>query len=733
MGDAPATDAAREDLCRPGKIVDGVRADGVAIIAMGLMTSEGQAATDDLDRNRLQAIAEGVAGTESCGTTPVPANVTNGAFLNAEDANALNRLFAQMGALLEGLTPGESFNCPDSDCVDGRLQIPVDPGVGGFRLVVEVDPGAPDLQLAAPDGTTTVLDSRVSSISGATTSLLESGSLQTVDVATSGGAEATGVWTLITDPSVTALVDLYYFWDVTLTVEAPAGVVIGESSPVTIVVRDAAGAPIDLSAYESADLVAGIDGIETIFAPTGEGWTADVAVPVDAAVTSMQVHGSVSAVTAPHGIELGPIRVERQLTTEFPPSFPTLAPAQLDLGRMEGSTSAEAVLTVTGAERGGTRVCFGAAELMAPAAAGSVSLAPDVDCADVDAGATVEIPVRLDVADVADGRVAGTLPVQLHGVDPGEPIAVDVPVTATMIRPINPTTALGLLLLLVLGALLCAWATAVVTRRWYGSYRLGRFAKYVSVPVTVGASGPRRRDDAPELVSPAEFRALSPSARGRLMEFTAGPVEHRVKFPIFPLAEPRALVRGAHGTAVPVTHNPRSTTDPAERLTDFPGSVGFVILTERPLAGAAPETIAGTLLLVIDPGDTSTVAQLLPDRLAELARVNWSAEVTRAHEAWEALSRPAGKQADLAAGSRTGADRRGRTPAAGNAPTPRDHTDPAAASAPPPPRSGPGAPPPRGATPASHDAAPPRTPARSDGDRPHPPPAQVPPPPPPRR
>ncbi|QDB79063.1 hypothetical protein FE251_06525 [Georgenia wutianyii] len=723
-GDRPATEAARLELCEPGGTVDGIRADDVAVIAMGLMTSEGEGAATPVDRDRLQAIAEGSAGGESCGSVPVPADVTNGAFLNADDAGALARLFAHMGALLERFTSTGTAECP-RDCTEGRLAIPVDPGLGGFRIVAQSSAGAAPMQLVAPDGSTSVLDAPTAEVGGAGVSVLTSSSLTTVDVRDVGAD--TGTWTLVTDPTATTVIDLYHFWGVTLTVEAPDGVVIGEPSRLRIVPRTADGSPVPLDVYGSAVMEATVDGEASDFRADGDGWLGEVTVPTDVAVSSLTVSGRATAVTTPGGIQLGPVTVEQVLSTQFPPSFPVIAPAELDFGRLDGATTARAVLTLTGAERGPTRACFGAGTVSAPEQAGAVRLGTATECVEIEADASVDVAVDLDAQEQADGRINGTLPVTLQGVD-GDQIEAQVRVTGTMVRPVDVAAQLSLVAVLTGLALGLAYLSAVVARRLLGRFRLGPQTKYAEVPVRMTERGLERTDGATALLSSEEFRHLP--VHGRVRSFQAGPVRHVVRYPWNPLAEPQALVTVPG--RVPVTHVVKGRRGPWTRQTELPGSVGFVVATERP---TTPEgDLRGTLVMVIDPGQQS-VASLLPHRLAELARVPWAREVARARAAWEQVA--SGAAVTGASGTRPHLSQDGdgtTTPArpvpagGGSAPPPR--RDVPSVSAPPPRGRSDGPPPPRERVPENgrrrvggQDAPPPPSPGRSG----------TPPPPPPRR
>lgn len=681
VGDAPATDAARAELCAPGGIIDGVRADGVAVVAMGLMTAEGRGSVTQLDRDRLQAISEGQGGVEQCGTVPVPESTTNGAFLTADDAGALSRLFAQMGALLEAGSNGQSFLCPGDVCVGGRLEIPVDPGVGGFRTVIEAVAGSPAPQLVAPDGTTVALDAATAEAGGATVSTLAGNGLITVDVRTPG--ETPGTWTLVTDPSNSTVVDLYYFWGVTLAVDAPEGVVIGETSTVRVVPLTAAGTPLDLSSLQQAELTATIDGVATPFAITDGAWVAEVTVPQTDAVSALTVTGQATALTTPHQIALGPVSVEQTLATAFPPAFPSITPAELDFGRLSESTSAQATLQVVGAERGPTQACFGVGTVTGPEAAGETTLRADGECVHVPAGESVEVTVTLSAAGRADGLVTGQLPVQLIGVDGGDPIEIDVPISAAMVRPIDTATRNWLVVALTLAALALAWATAAIGQRLVGRFAISDFAKIAVVPVRATAAGLQRRDGSTPLLEIEDFRNLR-AVKGK--SFEAGPATFRVRYPIFPLREAQPLVLGRDGR-VPISHVTRSSSSPGERFSDLPGSNGFTVVTDHPRG--SERDIEGDLVVILDPPAGSGIAERLSARLVEINRVRWSAEIDRAREAWSTFDANAASRASKPSrGGRTDDGRPGQDDGAPPAARDSDGGRAADLAGPPPPRRG---------------------------------------------
>lgn len=734
-GDRPATDAARVDLCEPGGIIDSARADGVAVIALGLLTSEGQGAVTPLDRERLQAIAEGTGGAESCGTVPVGDSVTNGAFLNADDAGALNRLFAQTVALIGGASGGRSVVCPGDGCVDGRLPIPVDDGVGGFRLVLEQTDGAPAPQLVAPDGETVVLDSAVTEVAGVPVSVLTSSSLLSVDVRDADSA--VGTWTLLTDPASTTVIDLYYFWGISLVAQAPTGILVGDSSELRIVAQDATGSPVDLAALGSVTLDLTIDGAPAQVSLDDGAWTTQIDVPVTDAVSALAVAGRATAVTAPNGIALGPVAIEQRLETEFPPSFPTVAPAQIELGRLAEATTTSVPLTLTGADRGPTRVCFAPGEVTAPERAGSVTLASTQECVELEAGASAEVTVDFAAQDAADGRIEGVLPVQLFGVDPGDPIELDVAVSGTMVRPVDEGTRVLLVAGFIALALAIAWAAAAISRRVLNRFDLSNQARFAQVPVRVTGAGPTPTNGQSALIL-AEKLDFVPRRGSRTAAMTIGPARYSIRYPLNPLARAEPLVTGTSGQ-VPITDVVTTVARPAHRQVRLPGSVGLVVITARPDDGAPDDAIDGTLVVVIDPGKTGDLRAIVAERLSQLNGVRWGDEVARAHQEWAAIrtAAPAATSGSTAGGrgSRNGGGSASgasgapgdtpdgpparRTPGSdpqrpGDGPPPRrtssdTGTGTGSGSTPPPRRGAPDMPPPRRSTsPGPDDPPPPR-------------------------
>ncbi len=651
-GSGPATDAGRAELCAPQGIADGVRADGVTVVALALFTASGGGSVTEQDRNRLQAIAEGVGAGESCGTVPIPADSTPGAYLKADDAGALRRLFAQAAALIEGGTPGQSVACPDPTCVDGRLAIPLDAGVEGFRLVVDTDAAAAAPRLMAPDGSVITLDRASAQVAGATVAVASRDGLMTIDLR--DPASAGGTWTLLLAAGQQAQIDLYYFWGITLAISAPEGVVIGATSELRIVPRHSDGTPADLGELASVDLAVTVDGVASDAVADAGGWTVSTTVPAAQAVGAVTVEALARGVSDPHSIKLGPVSAAAALDTSFPPSFPSVMPRRVELSRMVGDEPGSATLTFTGAERGPTQACLGQVSLTGPEPAGALTFDSAEPCVTIAADETVRLTVSVTAEHPADGQVVGTLPVELTGVD-GDKLTVELPVAASMVRPVDEGERWGLVALFVLLALAFAWLTASVARRIADRFVLGTDAKAASIPVVVAGGTVRRSDDSGRaLADPAEdFRHLGYAKRTRKASFSAEGVTFFRRIPVIPLRPAQAWVRADDGSVIVTDVLGDAPVDGTRAPARFPGTTGFVFVAQG-AAADDPQAIRGRLVLIVD--SPRGVAAVLDDRLGLVtAGTSWELVVERVRKAWLAREEAAAASAAPSTTRRKGA------------------------------------------------------------------------------
>jgi hypothetical protein len=563
--------AAREELCAAQGVVDSVRGAGTSVIALALFTEEAGGSVTEADREQLRALAEGVAADGvTCGTAPIPTTAASGAYLRADQPDALRRLFSGAGALIQGGTPAESVACPGDGCVGGMLTVPVDPAVASYRVIFETTDGAAPVALVAPDGTETVVAEGAVDLPSARVVTSTRSGLFVTDVTPTNEA-ARGEWRVLTDPARVTIIDLYYFWGTQLAVEAPAGLVVGQQNEVVVTPRRTDGRAVDPTQLASLTVDVLVDGVVATPQPREDGSVVvGVDLTGDSAPAEIKLQATARATSAPSGTALGPVATTTRLTTQLPPSYPTLAPTRLDLGRLVGAEPAMATLTLTGSDRGDTRACFAADDLTGPPDAGGLSLEVP-DCVDVPANGTVDVDVSLRSEHPADGAVSGSMTVRLTGVDAAEAVALDVPISSTMVRPVDEGTRWALVGGLLLLGLLLAAGVALLGRHLSDRYPLGPDLRSVSVPVVVGPSGIRRRDRG-ELLRLEDFEPLR--VPGRAARFSARELSFDRRWSPWPWSPLRGRVRATSGAIVVTDGKHGRSLDPAATAApvDFPGT-----------------------------------------------------------------------------------------------------------------------------------------------------------------
>ena len=217
------------------------------------------------------------------------------------------------------------------------------------------------------------------------------------------------------------------------------------------------------------------------------------AIPAGGAASQLALEATATATTAPSGIALGPVTTSTTMPTVLPPSYPSFTPTSLAFPAIVGDGTSTATIVLTGSARGDTRACFGTSAVDGPQDAGKVTTSTADPCVEVPAGKTVSVELVLRAEHPADGRLQGTVPVTLTGVDAAQDITVDVPITSSMVRPVDEGKRWGLTSIFVLLAAILAYLVAHLGRSLADRYALGENAHVASLPVTVGATGVERR------------------------------------------------------------------------------------------------------------------------------------------------------------------------------------------------------------------------------------------------
>lgn len=532
------TDAAVEQMCAPQGVVDSLRGDGIAVIALALFTSSGDGAVTSTDADLLRAVAEGEGDSTECGTVPVPENYTSGAYLHAADAGALRRVFAGAGTMIEGGQQALTATCPGEGCVDGQFRVPLDPGVSGFRLVLDgVREDAPPV-LRSPDGEEAELTSGRQAFGEGELSATSRDGLTVVDLAFPSGGSPGGSWVMDTQatPERISVVDLYYFWGVGLEVRAPDGLTIGQTSTLEAVLTYADGTPVQPEPFQSLSVRMSVGGEDLALAPDDPGtFRGEYEVPGQGAPSALDVSVVAEAVSSPSSVRLGPVTVSSRLGTVLPPAFATLITTELSMPQIVADGTARGPLEFRGSESGETQVCVEDVTVSGPAGAGVIDVATEGECLAIDAGASVEWPVEVVPSQPADGRVDGVITLRMTAVDGVDTITVGVPFDASMMRPVNEPLRWALEALLVLVGLLIPIAIAWVTNYFNGTYRVSSRTVQAQAPVTVTAVGLVSRRSK-TLLTIDDFEGLKVSGDRRWSKVD-GVVRLRRRLPWWPFGE----------------------------------------------------------------------------------------------------------------------------------------------------------------------------------------------------
>ena len=541
--------AALSEICAPNGVADGLRASGISVVALALFSEVGSVTPEQ--RAQLRAIAEGAADGVTCGESPVPSDAAAGAYLRADDAGALRRLFAGIGALLEGGTQSETRFCPSDRCADGVLDFPVDRGISGLELIVDAAAGTPAPRLVDPEGDVYDLVAGTHEAPWGTVAVTARDGLTVAELAFDDvdGAHV-GPWSADLADLGQATADLFYFWGAQLDVTAPGGLVVGETSDVEVVLS-VNGQPVSPSWYEELDVELMVEGVSVLLSESADGLSGTVEFPGEGAPAELVFTATASARSAPSGVRLAPVSATVPLATRLPASFPTIAPTRVTVPTIETLEGSTAVVTLTGSDRGPTRVCLGDVSVAGPADAGRIAVTASPECVDLAADEVRDWTLTVRPESMADGRVAGEVDLVLTGADAGDETTMSVGLTSAMVRPVDEPLRWLLVVGLVLLSLVLPLALLAVSNWWLGRFRLTHLSRVASVPVRVTATGlePRRADGDMTLIDPDDFGPVG-LGEVRRRRFSAGGVEFAHDLPWWPMGDPTAYAEASGGELV---------------------------------------------------------------------------------------------------------------------------------------------------------------------------------------
>ena len=546
--------AARNELCAPNGIVDSVRGARISVIALALFHEPSSVTA--AQREQLRAIAEGTGKGLTCGKTPISSDAVAGAYLRADDASALRRVFAGVGALIGGASQSLSVKCPSGECVAGVVRFAVDRGIAGFQVIVDSADNSARLTLRGPDGTQVRLAAASSSPPWGKLKVTQRSGLTTASVTFNpvSGAQV-GQWTLTSlspsgKPSPVA-VDLYYTWGARLVVAAPDGVLIGQDSSLRVTVM-VAGQQVPPDWYKSMDVKLRVgDGTPLPLAPDHNGaFVGSITLPAGMVPSEVALTASASAVSAPSGITLAPVSWSAVLPTRLPPTFPTFAPTRLVFPTITSGAGTTGILTLHGSKSRATKACLhGDTKLAGPKSAGTIMVTANARCVEIGAGATRVWTFKVVPDALADGSVTGQLQLDLTGENAGDTVSVGVPVSSSMTRPVDEPLLWALVAGFIALSLIVPLALLSLANWWIGRFRLTELSRAASIPVTVTAAGiaPRRKDSA-TLIDADDFHPVG-QGTVRKRAFNTQGVNFAHSLP-WPLADPAAYATADRGEIV---------------------------------------------------------------------------------------------------------------------------------------------------------------------------------------
>lgn len=512
------TGAAASQLCQLGGIVDAVRRDGIAVVALALFRAG--ADVSQSQREQLRAVAEGRGSGVSCGAVPIPPQNTSGIYLPADDPGALQELFGRAGALVSGGTEAGTVTCPGPQCPGGRYSLAVDPGVAGARLLVAARAqGPPDVRVTSPSGRSADLSGGTAEVDGATVSLLRRDGFATVDISYPRYAEERAVWQVRPGPSE---LTVFWFWGARLELQTES-VSAGGRNELRLQLLDRTGEPLPPTLYDDFRVDARLGARPVSARVTPEGAVAgSIRLGVDRLPPALPLRVSVTARSRPSGAPLGPLSLSDRLTVELPPVYPAVSPDVLDFGELEGAGTATAEIEATGSERGPTRVCLTGSEITVPGQDVADLVTAERGCVRLGTGGSGTIPLELEPGTSADGLASGEVTLTLDPADGSAPLEVDVPVELEMQRVVDESTRWLLVALLVGLALLLPFLVLVLANWLTATFVMTYASRVGSSPVRITRTGllPRGGDDA--LISTEHFDNAGFSGRRRARRMALG-------------------------------------------------------------------------------------------------------------------------------------------------------------------------------------------------------------------
>lgn len=521
-----AKKAAAQSLCRKGGLADQIRKQGIIVFGVGLERENG---TTDFDLMRRVT-----TGGQGCGgiTKPVP-----GDFMTVSDINELLFAFdrAKPGSGPETTAPV----CQGKVCAEGAHSFVLDGLVSRVDVLATAPVDNVQVFLTAPGGKPVQLPHTEAStpipVAGAVGRFRwYSDKTVSIRLTAENAKKWTGQWQLaFVDPASQSGKDLSRarvevtgdIRPLLLDSESLQQVRQGVPASLRVGVERESGERINRkqilgSLQVTADLLTA-DGAERRL---WEGDKSNLGVAVQLTPDSYPLGAAtlrltLSATTAPTtvgsrkvpGTALTPTSRDYPLTVLAPANFPTVQ-GTLDFGVLDGTTQADAMLSVTGPGCAWL-VAAGQTVDTAPEEAGSVTLqSPQIDqqsCVSVAGGQSANLPVSLTAESAGNGLVSGTLMVGIASADdPDQRREVPVAFTAELRKPLNQVNYWSTLIAALVLGLGIPLALLYAIKFLFNSRIPAGALHAVRCDVELTEGGSVLRDGAPLSVSSRELAKL---------------------------------------------------------------------------------------------------------------------------------------------------------------------------------------------------------------------------------
>ncbi len=624
---AALVERGRDVLCREGGLMDELRSSDVfsAIVALETEIAEP-------DRTFLQAMAQGEAGGQSCGT-PGPDAEDSGAYIPATDVDGLIAALFEAGTSNPPVPPGEEQlpGCPESDtrCTEGTKSFELDESLSRFNVLALTASGSVRVVLRGPDGGEVELarsGARAASVSGAEltwTWLTESALLLSGDLPTDPSTWV-GTWDVtFVDPEGAGgelnRVSVYVFGDLQAELVEGAELRKGEAGQIGVRLVDAAGQPRSSEALRAgADLTATVDvaGEPTQDVPltaADDGVFRGEYTPAsDLTAGVANLHVDV-AVTTSFGVTLPAVGTDSPITLLNPVGFPQIVTSEdgvLHLSPIDqDSVASGAFSIVAGPDDAGCVWLDASRTLDVPSSAGEVSYAlsdggSEGSCVAVEGDEQREVTLEADADGTAAGTVSGELVLNLRSDATDEVRTEVIPFEFEMSRPIDRAKEAWTLLVLVLGGLGIPVLLLYLVN--YASAKFEPFdrRRYLAVPVTVRGDRIVRTDGGDTILLGSEIRWLE-----RLEErrgFTLEGLSFRARMPRLPFSAPSGRVAPAEGEVLVTDRGAMPDGETAPVNLGLGGTWVFAFVPPTPGA----EEVDGQLVCVFGGGDEPFDAQV---------------------------------------------------------------------------------------------------------------------------